>query len=453
MIYKFLKQIIKAALFFFFRKIVVTGKEHIPANGPLIIVANHPNTFMDPLLIAAITSQRIGFVANASIFLNKFISRIFNYFHVIPIYRKNDVEPGEKPDNRKAFVKCHEYLDQYGTLLIFPEGTSYYELKLREIKTGTARIALSFEQWKGFEGHLKIVPVALDYSDSIQFRSVVSVTVCRPISVHAYKLAYDKNEFEAVLALTDDIRGELADIIPQTTGKEQEDFLVKAHEFYTAFYAPKAQLDLYPKQSLELRNQVSKALQFLQKENVGLYLDTQTKLLRFFKLLKNEGLRPNEVSSTVFQKGGLLMYILAVIKFIFLFPFYVLGLLTNYVPYMLTAKIFTALKLDIEYKAPVQMITGFFTFPLYYGMIIWIFRIYISNEFWPSLLLFGLMPISGYIALYYYAELRRFLKKLHFDFFIQKDKKEALIQLKDEILENMEEARNYLSVRTEPVSK
>ena len=74
MIYKFLKQVIKAALFFFFRKIVVSGKENIPANGPLIIVANHPNTFMYRLLIAAITSQRIGFVAYASIFLNKFIS-------------------------------------------------------------------------------------------------------------------------------------------------------------------------------------------------------------------------------------------------------------------------------------------------------------------------------------------------------------------------------------------
>jgi len=87
-IYKFLKQIIKAALFFFFKKIVVTGKEHIPRNGPLIIVANHPNTFMDPLLIAAITSQRIGFVANASIFVNQFISRIFSYFHVIPFLEK-----------------------------------------------------------------------------------------------------------------------------------------------------------------------------------------------------------------------------------------------------------------------------------------------------------------------------------------------------------------------------
>ena len=112
-------------------------------------------------------------------------------------------QPGEKPDNRQAFSKCHEYLDQNGTLLIFPEGTSYYELKLRDIKTGTARIALSFEQWKGFEGNLKIVPIALDYSDSIQFRSVVSVTVCRPISVHAFKLAYEKNEFEAVSELTE----------------------------------------------------------------------------------------------------------------------------------------------------------------------------------------------------------------------------------------------------------
>ncbi len=191
-------------------------------------------------------------------------------------------------------------------------------------------------------------------------------------------------------------------------------------------------------------------MQFLQKENVGLYLDTQTKLLRFFKLLKNEGLRPNEDFQAQFiKREGLLMYILALIKFIFLFPLYVLGLLTNYVPYMLTAKIFTALKLDIEYKAPVQMITGFFTFPLYYGIIIWIFRMNISNEFWHSLLLFVLMPISGYITLYYYAELRRFLTKLHFDFFIQKDKKEDLIQLKNEILENMEEARNYFTARTE----
>ena len=445
MIYKFLKQIIKAALFFFFKKIVVTGKEHIPPNGPLIIVANHPNTFMDPLLIAAITNQRIGFVANASIFLNQLITRIFSYFHVIPIFRKKDVKPGEKPDNRQAFAKCHEYLEQNGTLLIFPEGTSYYELKLREIKTGTARIALSYEEWKGFEGNLKIVPIALDYSDAIQFRSVVSVTVCSPLSIHAFKLGYEKNEFEAVEELTELVRRELGDVIPQTSGKEQEKFLVRAHQFYTAFYAPKANLHLNPKQSLEVRNQVSKALRFIQKKNLELYLDTETKLLLFFKLLKEEGLTTNVISDTIPPKKGFLVYAFNLITYLLLFPIYVFGLFTNYVPYMLTAKIFTSLKLDIEYRAPVQMITGFFTFPLYYALIIWLFRIYISTEFWYSLLLFILMPISGYITLYYYTALRRFLRKLHFDFFIKKDKKEAIEKLQVDILENMEAAQNYLN--------
>ena len=109
-------------------------------------------------------------------------------------------------------------------------------------------------------------------------------------------------------------------------------------------------------------------------------------------------------------------------------------------------KYLNALKLDIEYKAPVQMITGFFTFPLYYALIIWLFRMHISTEFWHSLLLFVLMPISGYMTLYYYAELRRFLKNLHFDFFIKKDKKEVILNLRGEILENMEEARNYSTV-------
>lgn len=446
MIYKFLIQIIKIALFFFFKKIVVTGKEKIPGNGPLIIVANHPNTFMDPLLVAAITSQRVGFIANASIFFNQFISRIFSYFHVIPIFRKKDVEPGVKPDNRKTFVKCHEYLDQYGTLLIFPEGNSYYELKLREIKTGTARIALSFEEMKGFEGNLKIVPVALDYSDAIQFRSVVSITVCHPISVHAYKQAYEKNEFEAVSELTEAIRKELGDLIPQTSTKEQEKFLLKAHQFYAAFYVPKADLKLNPKQSLELRNRVSKALRFIQKENSLLYTDTETKLLLFFKLLKETRLTPNVISASILQKGGIPVYGFYLLKFIFLFPVYVFGLCTNYIPYTLTAKIFKSLKLEIEFKAPVQMITGIFTFPVYYALLIWVFRIFVSTEFWYSVMLFCLMPISGYITLYYYAELRRFVKRLYFDFFIRKDKKEAIIQLKDEIVRNMEEARNYANV-------
>jgi len=444
MIYLLLKQIIRICLYFFFKKILVSGKQHIPEKGPLIIVSNHPNTFMDPLLVAAITGQRIGFVANAGIFINKVINKIFTYFHVIPVYRKKDIQPGEKPDNRKAFVKCHEYLDRNGTLLIFPEGTSYYELKLREIKTGTARIALSYEDLKGFNGGLKIIPIALDYSDSIQFRSIVSITICKAIDVQDYKQAYLKDEFNAVLELTEDIRKEFAEIVPQTTGKEQEKFLVNAHHFYTTFYSPKDSLHKNPKESLELRTQVAKALRLLKKRNATLYLDTESKLARFFDIMKEEKIDPAFISAAIMDKYSLPVMLIYVLLFLLLLPFYLIGMLFNYIPYILPAKIFNAMKLDIEYRAPVQMILGLVCFPIYYGLIIYFYRTYISDALWQSLLLLLIMPVFGYISMFYYAEIKRFSKLWRYKFLINKSKKTEIEGLKTELLENIETARRHL---------
>lgn len=446
MIYLFLKQIIRASLFFFFKRILVSGKEHLPDKGPLIIVANHPNTLMDPLLIAAITGQRIGFVANAGIFVNKLITRIFNYFHVIPIYRKKDILPGEKPDNRKAFVKCHDYFDQAGTLLIFPEGTSYYELKLREIKTGTARIALSYEDLKAFKGNLRIIPIALDYSDSIQFRSIVSVTICKAIEVKAYQMAYEADEFDTVGQLTEDIRKEFAEIVPQTSGKEQEAFLVNAHHFYTTFYSPTASLQKNPKESLELRTQVSKALQLLKTRNLELYLDTQSKLTRFFKIMKEERIDPALISAKLIRKYSMPVIIIQFLAFLFLFPFYFLGIFFNYIPYILPAKIFKAMKLDIEYRAPVQMILGLICFPVYYGLVIYLYRMFINDSFWQSLILLIIMPLMGYVSMFYYAEIKRFSKLWRYKFLIDKSKKLEIDNLKDGILNNIESARRDLEL-------
>lgn len=446
MIYSLLKQIIRLTLFFFFRKIVVTGKEGIPEKGPIILVANHPNTFMDPLLIAAMTRQRIGFVANAGIFVNKMLRAIFSYFHVIPIFRKQDIVPGEKPDNKRSFLKCHEYLSEGGTLLIFPEGTSHYELKLRDIKTGTARIALSYEELRGFEGNLNIVPIALDYSDSIQFRSVVSITVCRAIDPGSYRSAYESNEYEAVQQLTEEIRKSLADIVPQTSGKEQEEFLVKAHHFYGLFGVETNDAEQSAKRYLQMRNEVSKALRFIHQINLELYQRIQTKLLYFFDVLEEEGITPNIISNDLTGRKRILSYLKYGLKFFFLLPLYLFGLIGNYVPYILPAKIFKALKLDISYRAPVQMIAGLITFPLYYALMIILYRTYVSAVNWESVLLLISLPISGYLALYYFADVKRFRRLLRYNFRIKDSRRAQVLKLRDEILADMEFARQkYIS--------
>jgi len=441
MIYRFLKQITKVGLFFFFRKIVISGKENLLYKGPLIVVANHPNTFMDPLIIASFMKQRLGFLANASIFKVPIFARILSFFHVIPVFRKRDIAPGEKPDNRKTFMKCHEYLNKKGTLIIFPEGSSYYELKLRDIKTGTARISLSLETLQKEGNDLKILPIALDYSDAIQFRSMVSVSIGEPISLETYQKMYLESKTEGVLALTERIGKELEKFIPNTSNKEQEQFLIKAHKFYTTIKDPSSSLYLNPKQSLASRNQISKSLNLFDVNNHELYLDTQHKVHLFFNALNKEGLTPGFFTDKFFKKNRNWVCFSYFLKFLLLSPIYIVGLLTNYIPYILPSKIFESLKIDIEYKTSVQMIAGLLTFPLFYWLQIKLFRNYISIDFWQTFLLVLAFPIAGYIAMYYWTEIKRFKRVLHFYFFLNQNKKVKIINMRDDILDNIEIAQ------------
>lgn len=444
MIYRLLRKLIKIALFFFFKKIVVSGKRNMLHQGPVIIVANHPNTLMDPLIIASIMKQQIGFLGNAGLFSNPFLGRLLQYFNVIPVFRKKDIPKGEKPNNNYSFSKCHEYLDKKGTILIFPEGSSYYELKLREIKTGTARIALSYESLQGLDSNLKILPIALDYSDAIQFRSMLSITIDEPISVENYKKRYLEDEIDGVLQLTETIRQKLNKYIPNTTNKEQEQFLLKTHKFYTTFNEPSTDLHLNPKQSFVSRAQISKFFCFLQKNNFEFYKNTEAKVHLFFDQLNNEKLTPGFFTDSFLQKNKAIVAFSYFFKFLILAPIYLFGLLTNYVPYLLPFLIFKALKLDIEYKTSIQMIVGLITFPLFYWLEIKIFGYYFDLSFSGSWLLIIAFLFSGYITMYYWTEIKRFKRVLRFYFFMKPEKKFSILKLRDEILINIEYAKSIL---------
>lgn len=444
MMYRLLQKLIKVALFFFFKRIVVTGKKNLLDQGPLIIVANHPNTMMDPLIIASLMKQQIGFVANAGLFKNPFLGRFLNHFNVIPIFRKKDIAKGEKPNNKYAFSKCHEYLDTKASILIFPEGSSYYELKLREIKTGTARIALSYESVQGLEDNLKILPIALDYSDAIQFRSMVVVTIDEPISVENYKKRYLENEMDAVLELTETIRKKLAQHVPNTTNKEQEQFLLKTHRFYTTFNEPEIDLHINPKQSLVSRTQISKAFYYLQENNPALYSKTEAEIHLFFDQINNEKLTAGFFTASFLHKNKAMVSLGYFLKFLLLAPLYLFGLFTNYVPYILPYSVFKTLKMEIEFKTSVQMVVGLITFPLFYWLELKVFEHFFEISFWNSWLLILAFLVSGYIAMYYWTELKRFKRVLRFYFFMKSEKKENILKLRDDILQNIEFAKSIL---------
>ena len=443
--YHFILRIVKISLRIFFKRIHVDGRDLIPREGPLIIVANHPNTFMDPMIVASLVKQQVGFIANAGIFVNRFVSGIFGYFHVIPIFRKKDVKEGETPDNTATFLKCHEYLRGGGTLLVFPEGSSYYELRLREIKTGTARIALSFEQLYGFRGGLRILPVSLDYSDAIQFRSMVSVTVGEPIGLEDYREIYQADPQAAVRQLTETIRKEFASNLPQTSGKEQEEYLIRAHKFYTAYHEPDADLHEDASRSLTLRKELSAALHHTQKNHPAIYNEIGSMLEQYFRELSKYGLTTGFFAEEFQKQPKGLVLANYIFKLIALFHVYFFGLITNYLPYIMPSKVYEISKLDPSYKAPLQLVTGLITFPLFYSINGWLFAKYVSNNAFYICCFTAAVALAGYGAMYYYTEARRFKRVLRY-FMIDNLSKRNLMTLKSSISEKIRDAGTRLGI-------
>ena len=73
MIYSLIKYLLKVTIYSYFRRVTILGKEHIPARGPVIFVANHPSALMDPLVVITGIKRRINPIAAAEFFGGEFI--------------------------------------------------------------------------------------------------------------------------------------------------------------------------------------------------------------------------------------------------------------------------------------------------------------------------------------------------------------------------------------------
>src|SRR5256886_17241222 len=63
--YRLVRGFVRLLLWLFYRRVDVVGAERIPSRGPLIIVANHHNSLVDPMLIMGTLPRRITAVAKA----------------------------------------------------------------------------------------------------------------------------------------------------------------------------------------------------------------------------------------------------------------------------------------------------------------------------------------------------------------------------------------------------
>lgn len=179
-----LRLIVKVALHVYFSKITVHGKENIPKGKAVLIVSNHQNALIDPILIATHTNLKPHFLTRASVFKKSFVAKLLDFIRMIPIYRVRDgINNMEK--NNETFDKSVNILLEKGSIVIFAEGNHSNQRNLRPLKKGFARIAYQTLE-KEPELDLVILPVGINYSNHRYSGSKVSLVFGKTIQPKDY---------------------------------------------------------------------------------------------------------------------------------------------------------------------------------------------------------------------------------------------------------------------------
>ncbi len=165
MLYQFLKLWVWLGLKIFCRKIIIAKTAALKTKGPLLIACNHPNSFLDAIILDVLFNNPVISLARGDAFLNPFVTKVLKALYMLPVYRTSEGKHNV-PANYQTFNECQEVFNQNGIVLIFSEGRCVNEWHLRPLMKGTARLTLS--SWdKAIP--LKVLPVGINYSSFKRF--------------------------------------------------------------------------------------------------------------------------------------------------------------------------------------------------------------------------------------------------------------------------------------------
>ena len=222
--------LLRAAFKLYFRSINVHGLERFPERGPVLLVANHPNSLLDPAILVTLLPRPIHFGASIVIFKGAFVP-ILEAFGAIPLVRAQDDRQG-MGGNIGAFKKFARLLRDGQIVAIFPEGITQDEPHLAPFKTGPARIALQAESAADFGLHLTIVPVGLQFEPRRQFRGDAFVRIGEPFTIADLAQTYEENAHRATAEVTARIDAAIKRVAYHVESSDQIPFVERLVDVY-----------------------------------------------------------------------------------------------------------------------------------------------------------------------------------------------------------------------------
>jgi glycerol-3-phosphate O-acyltransferase / dihydroxyacetone phosphate acyltransferase len=354
--YRFLQGLVWVSYWVYFRRIIFINEERFKTNGPLLVLSNHPNTLMDPLMAVYRLRERCFLLANYSLFKNPITNWILSTLYCIPIQRPKDVV-GQVPKNDEAFKKCDAHLMAGGSIYIAAEGTSFIERHVREFKTGAARIAFSAENKTDFNLNLRVLLIGITYTNPLKFRGDAIVELREPIDIDPWREAYEKDPRDAIQDLTQHLEDEIKKCVIHCRDMDEDAFLLKVETL------------IQSQKPLNTEGAYYRGKTLLQALNAWEIRDTDG-----FSIFKKEietyysNINSLKINDLDIQKFNPTKVGLSILLFILGLPVFIYGFINNLLTIVVSNGMIKILKADYSYNTTIRYAAGVFLSPLFWWL-------------------------------------------------------------------------------------
>jgi 1-acyl-sn-glycerol-3-phosphate acyltransferase len=333
-----------------FYRLTLSG-ERVPADGPVLLVANHPNSLLDPAMVAAVARRPVRFLAKAPLFGHAGVGWLVKGSGAVPVYRAQD-DTGSTDQNQDTFRAVWAALGEGAAVGIFPEGTSHSGPSLVPLKTGAARIALGAAARTG--GAFPILPVGLSFRDKATFRSAALAVVGDAVPWDDLAAA-GPDDRDVVRALTARIDEALRDVTVNLERWEDAD-LVHAAE---AIYAAELPVDASPDARVARLVEATEGLARVRAEGRAEWKRVAREVAGHARILEVLGITPKQLHASARVDVAVGWIMRQLVFFGLGAPAAVLGIAVYWVPYRLTGVLERRVVKDEDVRATFKVLVGF----------------------------------------------------------------------------------------------
>ncbi|MEO5583722.1 MAG: 1-acyl-sn-glycerol-3-phosphate acyltransferase [Saprospiraceae bacterium] len=384
MLYFIIRPIVRLTFRIFFSKIYLHGLDRIPLDRPVLISSNHPSAFLEACLLATHFPKSLHFLVRGDIFINKFVIWLLAQLHLIPIYRFVDGFKNLR-SNESTFNACYARLAKGEIIVVYAEGNTQQEKKLRPIQKGLARIAFGAKDASP-DIDLCIVPMGVNYAHPNNFRSEVFIEVGNPIELKEYYSKYKEDNAGAIKAISE---------LTQAVEAAMKPLVIHINEDRDLLLAEKLWL-------LNKARNIPSLLPVVRRTGDRYAIDKQTSLLvNAISEVDKTKLYNQIIVNSPESASSLWIKLLSIPAGI--------GKVINGLPLMIAQKITRGKVKRIEFFASVLVGTGMF---LYLFYLLFIFFLGLWFKLKPVLIL-AIIIITGLIYLYYdYSKEKKILHQI-----------------------------------------